>query len=252
MNNLRIIKKGSTTTTAVQPFFFSEGPAESIPEPYILPEAKPPVVIEDALSGNELPEAVPEEPGFSAEEFEQAKKEAFDQGFSEGSAEGHAEGRTEGHAEGLAEGLKTGEETANARIKEMTKVYTDSLAEVAVLKDTLRMQVENEVIRLALAVARKIVHREIQIDQTIVHTLVRVALERVAGKSAVVVRLSQADYDYMTSRHDDMSQKEGREITFEPDSALTQGSFMIHTETGDIDGRIEEEFHEVENVFFEG
>ncbi|MDR0311847.1 MAG: hypothetical protein LBJ21_09695 [Acidobacteriota bacterium] len=231
--------------TAIQPFFFSEGPAEHRPEPYVLPEFAPAT---HGLPVEEAPKIAAEEHSFTAADIEQREKDAFDRGFGEGRAEGH----TEGHSEGLAEGLKTGEETTAARIEEMTKVYAGSLAEVAALKDTLRVQVEEEVVRLALAVARKIIHREIQIDHTIIHTLVRVALERVAGKSAVVVRLSPVDYEYMTREHGDMSKKAGREIVFESDNTLTQGSCMIQTETGDIDARIEEEFHEVESLFFEG
>ena len=134
----------------------------------------------------------------------------------------------------------------------MTRHYTDTLAQVAAFKDTLRAESEEELVRLALAVAKKIVHREIQVDQTIIHTLVRVALERVSGKSAVVIRLSPPDYEYMISAHSDMARAEGREIGFEIDNTLTRGDCVIQTDAGDIDARVEEEFNEVESSFFEG
>jgi len=232
--NLRIIKKGSAKTAAIHPFFFSDGQPEGQPEPYILPEAAQAEVLHPVP---ELSEVIEDsEPPI---DIEQLEKDAFERGYAEG------------RSAGLAEGLKTGEETAAAQIDEMARIYTDSLAEIAVLKDTLRDQVEAEVVRLSLAVAKKIVHREIQIDPTIIHTLVRVALERVAGKSAVVIRLSPADYQYMTRRYEDISQTEGREIKFEPDSTITRGSCIIQTDTGDVDARIEEEFREVESAFFE-
>jgi flagellar assembly protein FliH len=247
--NLRIIKQGSAKTTVIHPFFFTEEHAGNPPVPYILPES--------ALPGEPDPEpepieAVDVEPEAPAIDIEQLEKDAFDRGYAEGRAEGHTEGRAEGHAEGLNEGLKIGDETAAARIEEMTGHYAAALEEVAALKDMLRTQAEEEIVRLALAIANKIVHREIHVDQTIIHTLVRVALERVAGKSVAVVRLSPPDYEYMMRKREDLMRAEGREINFESDGALTQGSCIIQTETGDIDARIEEEFREVENAFFEG
>jgi len=230
--DLRIIKKGSARNKVVAPFHFAEEQLAS----GITPEAagETPVIVDAP------PEIAAEEPAPPAIDIEQLEKDAFDRGYAEG------------REAGLKEGLQAGEDKAADWIEEMTARYTDTLAELAALKDTLRAQVEEEVVRLALAVARKLVHREINIDPTIIHTLVRVALDRVTGKTAVTVRLNPQDCDYMARRHEDMARKEGREIRFEPDSSITQGSCIIQTETGDIDARIEEKFREVESAFFEG
>jgi len=236
--NLRIIKKGSAKTPVVYPFFFTEEHEEKLPLPYILPESAVPGGFDSPPE--ESAEAVDAEPPAPAIDVEQLEKDAFDRGFSEG------------REDGLKEGLAAGEEAAAAKIDEMTGRYTEALEQVAALKDTLRAQVEEEVVRLALAIAKKIVHREIHVDKTIIHTLVRVALERVAGKAMVTVRLSPADYEYMMGKREDLARAEGREIIFESDNALTRGSCVIQTETGDIDARIEEEFQEVQDAFFEG
>jgi len=231
--NLRIIKKGSDRTAAVQPFFFTEEHAERLPEPYILPEIGMP---DEAYRFSEPSEPINAEPPPPVIDVEQLEKDAFERG----------------HAEGLNEGMKAGEQAAAAQIEEMTRHYTDALAKLAVLKDTLRLQVEEEVVRLSVAVAKKIVHREISLDTAIIHTLVRVALERVSEKTAVTVRLNPSDYEYMISNHSDLSKTEGREISFESDAALMRGDCLIHSETGDIDARIADEFNEVESAFFEG
>ena len=240
--NLRIIKKGSARIAEIAPFFFVSDQGDHHPEPYILPESVLDKPFPEISEARELQEAVVEEapPPPPHVDIDQLEKDAFDRGYAEG------------HESGSEEGRKAGEETADARVEELARRYADSLAEFAAFKDTLRAQVEEEVVRLALAVAKKIVHREIYIDSTIIHTLVRVALERVSGKSAVKVRLSRPDYEYMTKMHSDMSRVEGREIEFESDNTLSQGDCVIQTEAGDIDARIEEEFNEVESAFFEG
>ena len=235
--SLRIIKKESADTAAVQPFFFSYGRPGSGPEPYVLPEVASPGEMSPNL---ELEMVGAKEPPIPAIDVEQIEKDAFERGWNAG------------RDEGLAEGLKAGEEATVAKIEEMSRHYGDSLAEIAVLKDALRAQVEEEVVRLAIAVARKVVHREINIDQTVIHALVRVALGRVSGKSAVVVHLNPTDREYMMRAHEELMREEGREITFESNSTIGRGGCVIQSETGDIDARIEEEFREVESAFFEG
>ena len=236
---MNIIKKGSARIATVAPFFFTEEAIEKTPVPYVVPEAIVAGELAALMEEPKPPEPVEVEPPPPID-VEQIEKDAFASGYTEGRKEGWQEGQT------------AAEEAANARIEEMTGRYAEALAEVATFKDALRAQVEEEVVRLALSVAKKIVHREIQIDPAIIHTLVRVTLERVSGKSAVTVRLSPVDYNYMIGNHKDMSQTEGREISFESDNSLAQGDFMIQTAAGDIDARIEEEFNEVENSFFEG
>ena len=234
--NLRIIKKESSRISTVHPFYFTEGYVENLPESYMLSEA---AQVGELSDGPDLSKTA-EPPSMPVIDIEQLEKDAFDRGYAQG------------RQEGLGEGLKAGEESAAARIEEMALQYTDSLAEVMTLKDTLRTQVEEEVVRLALAVAKKIVRREIHADTTIIHTMVRVALERVSGKSSAEIRLNPLDYEYMTRRHGDLPRTEGRDIKFESDNTISQGGCLIQTETGDIDARIEEEFREIESAFFEG
>ena len=225
---LKIIKKGSLKTADIQPFFFTEDHASGVAKAPVWPEAVP----EDEFPSSpeqEMEKSVTTEPSV---DIEQLEKEAF--------------------ARGYAEGQKELEEAARQQIDEMMARYASTFAELSGFKNTLRAQVEEEVVRLAVAVARKIVCREITLDATIIQTLVRVALERVSGKSRVIVHLSPVDYEYMLAKRDELAQIRGQEITFTPDNTITQGGCLIQTENGDIDARIEEEFHEVENVFFKG
>lgn len=130
--------------------------------------------------------------------------------------------------------------------------YADSILELGKLRSSLYAQVEREVVKLAVEVAKKIVHREIQVDKDIIQTLVRVALSHVAEKSAVTVHLSPADYSYLLEQRAELSQSEGRDISLLADKSIERGGCLIQTECGDIDARIEEKFKEVEHAFFEG
>jgi flagellar assembly protein FliH len=50
-------------------------------------------------------------------------------------------------------------------------------------------QVEGEIVQLALSIARKILHRESQLDPLLLAGIVRVALEKIDGTTGVVLRI---------------------------------------------------------------
>ena len=50
-------------------------------------------------------------------------------------------------------------------------------------------RVEGEVVQLALSIARKILHREAQIDPLLLAGIVRVALEKIDGATGVILRI---------------------------------------------------------------
>ena len=54
-------------------------------------------------------------------------------------------------------------------------------------------RVEGEVVQLALAIARKILQREAELDPTLLTALVRIALERMQCGSVVRIRVAAED-----------------------------------------------------------
>jgi len=222
--SLRVIKQGTQRSLDIRPFFFLENREEGVPEQLFWTEAS----FEDEFpSGKKQIE----EPPAPAVDVEGLRKEAFDDGFSQGQASERA--------------------IQEKRIEELTRRYAESLDEIGSLKSVLRAQAEREVVKLAVAVARKIVDREINIDPEITQTLVHVALARVSEKSAAVIRLNPVDCDFLANQPGEQAQAEGREVSFVSDNSISRGGCVIQTDCGNIDARVEEKFREVENAFFE-
>jgi len=153
---------------------------------------------------------------------------------------------------GFRQGEKEGLEVAEKKVELAMKRYAEAIKEVSKLRSFLYAQVERECVKLALEVAKKMIHREIHADPDIIQTLMRVALDHVAEKSAVTVHLNPVDYSYLMEQHADLSQAEGRSLTLLADKSIERGGCFIKTDCGDIDARIEEKFREVERSFFEG
>jgi len=223
----RIIKQGTSRATVVQQYDF--GRDFECP-----PDASEQLLWPDIGAAAEAPAkrpAAPPEAPKAAVDLAQLEKSAYEGGF--------------------AQGEKAAMEIAERKIEVVMRRYAESIFELSQLRSSLYMQVEREVVKLAIEVAKKIVHREIQADREIIETLVRVALGHVAEKSAVTVHLSPADYNYLLEQKAELSQSEGRDISLLADKSIERGGCLIQTECGDIDARIEEKFREVEHAFFE-
>jgi flagellar assembly protein FliH len=155
---------------------------------------------------------------------------------------------------GFRQGEKAGMEIAERKSEAMMRRYADTILEMGKLKPTLYSQAEREVVKLALEVAKKVVHREVKIDREIIQTLVKVALSHVAVKSGVTIHLHPADYSYMLEHRAALMRPgdDEREMVLLADKSIDRGGCLVETECGDIDARIEEEFREVERAFFGG
>lgn len=223
----KIIKQGSARASNIRRFFFSESPAE----PTQLVEQSPGP---DLLS---IPAAMQKKPLLAAE----SPKPCVDP----------AQLEKEGYEKGFLQGEKAGMEIAEQRLEAVMRRYAEGIVEVSNLRASLYAQVEREVVKLAVEVAKKVVHRELQADPEIIQTVVRVALNHVAEKSAVTVHLSPVDYSFLLEQRAELSQSEGRDISLLADKSIERGGCLVNTECGDIDARIEEKFREVEHAFFE-
>ena len=155
---------------------------------------------------------------------------------------------------GFRQGEKAGGEIAEKKMEAVMRRYGDSIQELGKAKSGLYCQVEREVVRLAVEVAKKIVHREIQVDPEIVQTLVRVALDHAAERSVTTIRVSPIDHKFLVEKHPGWEKEAdgGREVVLIADKGIERGGCLLQTDCGEIDARIEEKFREVERAFFEG
>jgi flagellar assembly protein FliH len=222
----RIIKQGATQTSSIQQFYFSENGTD-------FPQPSNPILWPELPSAPVPPKALPDpEPSMPVVDSALLEAKAYENGFLQGE--------------------KSGQEIAEKKHEAVIKQYSDTILEVGKFRSSLYAQVEREVVKLAVEVAKKIIHREINADPDVIQTLVRVSLSHVAEKSAVTVHLNPADYSYLLERRAEFSQSEEREIVLLADKSIERGGCLIQTECGDIDARIEEKFREVEHAFFEG
>jgi len=105
------------------------------------------------------------------------------------SAAREAQARAQGQQEGMAEARKAfGEQLARERAS-----LAAALTQFTHDRATYFQKVEAEVVQLALSIARKILHREAQLDPLLLAGIVRVALEKIDGATGVILRIHPQD-----------------------------------------------------------
>jgi flagellar assembly protein FliH len=156
--------------------------------------------------------------------------------------------------EGYDRGLREGEGRARAGCEqELSATKSQVAATVEKFKterETYFSRIEPEVVQLALAIARKILHREAQMEPLLLAGMVHVALEKI--DEATRVRLWANPLD-IQSWNEHFSQPGGLQPAPEliGDPALKRGECKLETEVGSTQISLETQLKEIEQGFFD-
>lgn len=153
--------------------------------------------------------------------------------------------------QGLSEGRGVANSIAIARAQEAVKPILESfrnlLDELSRTKAKLRAEAEEDVVKLALAVARRILHRELATDAEALLGLVRSAWDRVDARETQRLRLSPDDAAVIQSHREALNLPPKVEIS--ADASLARGSAIFETTRGNLDASVGTQLGEIERGF---
>ncbi len=121
-----------------------------------------------------------------------------------------------------------------------------SLDELTTLRAEIVQQSETDLVRLALEIAKKVIHREVASDSQIVLGLARVGLSRIPNRTPATIHLHPDDLAYFESNRDQI--ESGHPLTLAADRSIGRGGCVVHTELGEVDATIEQQFAEIEEA----
>jgi flagellar assembly protein FliH len=154
--------------------------------------------------------------------------------------------RKSGFEEGKA-AVQTEFEKSAAKLREE---IGKALSGFSVERDSYFQRVEAEVVRLALAIVRKILHREAQVDPLLLTGVLRVALEKVDANTTTRLRANPADIkvwrDYFTQARENFP---APELVGDPD--LEPSRCILETELGTTEIGLETQLKEIEQGFLD-
>jgi flagellar assembly protein FliH len=142
------------------------------------------------------------------------------------------------------EGLETGRKEGAAQIqKELEQNLATAIALVNQAEEERLKRIgssEQELLKLAVEIAEKIVGAELQLNPGAMLEITREALTRVATANNIIIRVNSEDYKRFMERSTTLQKAftEPKMIRVEEDPGITPGNCFIETEHGNIDPRI--------------
>jgi flagellar assembly protein FliH len=153
-------------------------------------------------------------------------------------------------AKGYAQGERAGVEAGNRRGDAMVRRLGETLEELASLRQTLLRQSERQLVQLALALARRIVRREIASDEELLTALARVALDRLGDAGQATIRLHPDDFGRVAARG--AEQWAASHVTVVADPGVSRGGCLVESPFGFVDATIDAQFQELARALFDG
>jgi flagellar assembly protein FliH len=160
-----------------------------------------------------------------------------------------SEDRSQQQAEAFEKGRQEGQQLVRAEMeaalqKEREQIAR-TLAAFAAERQNYYHRIEGEVVQLALAIARKILHREAQLDPNALAGIVRVTLEKLDAGTNVSLHVHPKDATEW--RHYFAGQMEGAPAAeVHDDPALAPGECRIETSLGATEVGFESQLKEIE------
>jgi flagellar assembly protein FliH len=178
----------------------------------------------------------------AAADADAAKKEAYAAGFSSGEEAGFKKGYEDGFSKGKQTGLQ---ETADAvnmieQVIEQLKGYHSQI-----LTDS-----QKDIAQMAIAVAEKVLHKEVMTDPNTVISVVRNALSKISFKKQFVVHVNPLDLEVLNSVSDQIRETLGNyeSLKFKASPQVEPGGCVVQTESGMVDAQISRQFGEVKEA----
>jgi len=144
----------------------------------------------------------------------------------------------------LREGEAAGRTRATAELQPVLERVARSIEEIAGLRPKLRREAESDMLRLSLAIARRILRREIATDPEAMHGLVLAALEKLQKQEISRVRVHPSHVEPITAYLRQATA--GSVIEVIADGSRPPGTAVFETTHGNLDASVDTQLQEIE------
>jgi flagellar assembly protein FliH len=160
-------------------------------------------------------------PSLSTEHVQAIERTAFDKGYADGERAAQAE--------------------AARQLEVTTRQLSATIDEIAALRLGVMRRAERELIHLALAMAQRVVRRELSLDPDLLLVIARVAIDRLGERATAVVRLHPADHTVLSKG----ALEANGTIELVADPEVPRGGCRIQSAFGEVDAGIDAQIREL-------
>lgn len=154
----------------------------------------------------------------------------------EGYRDGFEKGRTEGYARGRREGQEAAHREHAEQIERVCRSWTTALDDFSRAREGMLREAREDVLRLALRIAERVVKRLPEVDPGAVVAQMDAALELVARPTRLRLAVHPDDVEAAESAAPALAARLGGEAhaEVEEDESLDRGSVVLRTDAGGV------------------
>lgn len=157
--------------------------------------------------------------------------------------------QAQGLRDGLAQGRAEGEERARTQLEPLMERLARTVADLSGTRDAFRREAEEDVVRLSLGIARRILHRELSIDPEALLGVIHVALSKFEARELHRVLVSTEDHPAVAAALQLL--KLPRRVEVIADPTLERGAAFFETVKGTLDASVDTQLDEIERGFLD-
>jgi len=157
------------------------------------------------------------------------------------------QGTQAAYTQGYQDGAQAGQREAETQVKAVTERLAHSIDEITGLRQRLRHEAEADVVALSIAIARRVLHREITMDPEALLGLAKATLEKLDIRDLHRVRTHPESAPMLQ----ELLEKIGlpRRVEVVADPSLERGAVILETGRGMLDASVETQLVEIERGF---
>ena len=146
--------------------------------------------------------------------------------------------------EGQEEGYRFGRADVQRLLPSTLENISTTLAELERVRQRLREEALRELVRLAITVAERVIHRETVVDSGAMAGLVKAALSKLQSREISRVRMHPAQESTVSKTLEECGAPAN--LVLMADSSLSSGDLLFETSHGVLDASISTQFRELE------
>jgi flagellar assembly protein FliH len=139
-------------------------------------------------------------------------------------------------------GLRQGEQDARAALAPVLGRMNASIAEVVAMRPELRRRAEKDAVELSLKIARRVLHRELSIDNNALNALARVVFDRLTRSESWQLTVHPQFADAIRGA---LPAGSVDRIRIETDPSCAPGTVVVRCADGAIDASVDSQLAEI-------
>jgi flagellar assembly protein FliH len=141
-----------------------------------------------------------------------------------------------GYREGRARGEAEAHEELRSTLDELRREMGETISRLHRLEATLQRETEASLVRLALAMASRVVRERVEEGDPVAIRAVVAALSEAEGREPTAIRLHPEDLDVVRAAHKELDEPGALRLIADP--AVERGGCLVELDAEELDARV--------------